>query len=225
MARPLICISSLRNYGVDSGSTRPGSRSGRRTGVAGDLTNYGKPPEMEELLNSLVRLRLPIVAVLGNHDYECGFGGRTDTHDDAGRDQASGRHRVRTRWRRLCRHQGFSRRLWRSALTSFGEPEVKAFVQAAIDEALKLERAMAQLRTAKRVGGASLRADRRHHSRERSPEIYPIWVAPVLRKSSTGTARTSCMAMRTMAHPMAKRPLEFPFTTSLSLSFRDKSRR
>ena len=40
--------------------------------VAGDLTNYGKPEEMEPLLNSLVRLRLPIVAVLGNHDYESG---------------------------------------------------------------------------------------------------------------------------------------------------------
>ena len=40
--------------------------------VAGDLTNYGKPQEMESLLNALVRIRLPIVAVLGNHDYESG---------------------------------------------------------------------------------------------------------------------------------------------------------
>ena len=43
--------------------------------IAGDLTNYGKPAEMEQLLNSLVRLRLPIVAVLGNHDYESGAQG------------------------------------------------------------------------------------------------------------------------------------------------------
>src|ERR1700758_556289 len=40
--------------------------------VAGDLTNYGQPAEMEPLINALVRLRVPIVAVLGNHDYECG---------------------------------------------------------------------------------------------------------------------------------------------------------
>src|SRR5512146_580541 len=40
--------------------------------LAGDLTNYGKPQEMETLLNVLVRLRIPIVAVLGNHDYESG---------------------------------------------------------------------------------------------------------------------------------------------------------
>src|SRR5438477_10939009 len=40
--------------------------------VAGDLTNYGQPDEMEPLLNVLVRLRLPTVVVLGNHDYESG---------------------------------------------------------------------------------------------------------------------------------------------------------
>src|ERR1700744_4646375 len=38
--------------------------------LAGDLTNFGKPEEMEPLLNVLVRLRLPVIVVLGNHDYE-----------------------------------------------------------------------------------------------------------------------------------------------------------
>src|SRR5438270_1047211 len=40
--------------------------------LAGDLTNYGKREEMESLLNALVRLRIPTIAVLGNHDYESG---------------------------------------------------------------------------------------------------------------------------------------------------------
>src|SRR5215831_8311733 len=40
--------------------------------VAGDLTNYGQPAEMEPLLNTLVRSRVPTIVVLGNHDYECG---------------------------------------------------------------------------------------------------------------------------------------------------------
>lgn len=40
--------------------------------VAGDLTNYGEPSEMEPLLNVVVRSRVPTIAVLGNHDYECG---------------------------------------------------------------------------------------------------------------------------------------------------------
>src|SRR5258708_19109926 len=38
--------------------------------LAGDLTNYGRPNEMEPLLNVLLRLRIPTIAVLGNHDYE-----------------------------------------------------------------------------------------------------------------------------------------------------------
>src|SRR5205085_12450833 len=38
--------------------------------LAGDLTNFGRPEEMEPLLNVLVRLRVPTIAVLGNHDYE-----------------------------------------------------------------------------------------------------------------------------------------------------------
>src|SRR5258708_8436100 len=40
--------------------------------LAGDLTNYGQPDEMEPLLNVVVRSRVPTVAVLGNHDYESG---------------------------------------------------------------------------------------------------------------------------------------------------------
>jgi len=36
------------------------------------LDNYGQPAEMEPLVNALVRLRVPTVAVLGNHDYESG---------------------------------------------------------------------------------------------------------------------------------------------------------
>src|ERR1700760_2096793 len=38
--------------------------------LAGDLTNYGKPEEMEPLLNAMVRVRIPTIAVLGNHDFE-----------------------------------------------------------------------------------------------------------------------------------------------------------
>ena len=38
--------------------------------LAGDLTNYGQPDEMEPLLNVIVRSRIPTIGVLGNHDYE-----------------------------------------------------------------------------------------------------------------------------------------------------------
>lgn len=140
--------------------------------VAGDLTNYGKPEEMEPLLNSLVRLRLPIIAVLGNHDYESGRQAElTRMMTDAGIKLLDG-----TAYERdgvgFAGTKGFPGGFGRGALTAFGEPEVKAFVQAAIDEALKLERAMSQLRTAKRVVllhyapiGDTIRGE--------APEIYP----------------------------------------------------
>ena len=119
--------------------------------LAGDLTNYGKPNEMEPLLNALVRVRVPIVAVLGNHDYESGceadlmkmlsnegikvLDGNIYERDGVG----------------FAGTKGFVGGFGRGVLTAFGEPEIKTFVRASIDEALKLERAMSQMRTQKRV--------------------------------------------------------------------------
>src|SRR5947199_9874364 len=40
--------------------------------LAGDLTNFGQPEEKEPILNAIVRLRVPTLAVLGKHDYESG---------------------------------------------------------------------------------------------------------------------------------------------------------
>jgi Icc-related predicted phosphoesterase len=140
--------------------------------VAGDFTNYGKPEEMEPLLTSLVRLRLPIIAVLGNHDYESGSQVELmRMMTEAGIKVLDG-----TAYERngvgFAGTKGFPGGFGRGALTAFGEPEVKAFVQAAIDEALKLERAMSQLRTAKRVVvlhyapiGDTIQGE--------APEIYP----------------------------------------------------
>lgn len=119
--------------------------------VAGDLTNYGQPSEMEPLVNVLVRLRVPIVAVLGNHDYESDRQGELmKMMSDEGIKVLDG-----TGYERdgvgFAGTKGFVGGFGRGVLTSFGEPEIKTFVRASIDEAMKLERAMSQLRTAKRV--------------------------------------------------------------------------
>ena len=47
--------------------------------------------------------------------------------------------------------KGFIGGFGRGVLTAFGEPEIKAFVRASVDEALKLERGLSQLRSKKRV--------------------------------------------------------------------------
>ncbi len=119
--------------------------------LAGDLTNYGQPDEMDSLLNVVVRSRIPTVAVLGNHDYE---GGR---QVELMRMMSSSGIKVLdgTAYERdgvgFAGTKGFVGGFGRGVLTAFGEAEIKQFVQASIDEALKLERAMAQLRTPKRV--------------------------------------------------------------------------
>src|SRR3954466_1691562 len=119
--------------------------------LAGDLTNYGKTSEMEPLLNVLVRLRVPIVAVLGNHDYESGQQEELmKMMIDEGIKLLDG-----TGYERdgvgFAGTKGFIGGFGRGALTAFGEPEIKRIVQATIDETLKLERAISQLRTEKRV--------------------------------------------------------------------------
>jgi Icc-related predicted phosphoesterase len=141
--------------------------------VAGDLTNYGQPAEMEPLLNLLVRVRVPTIVVLGNHDYECGkeqelmraltaagikvLDGSAYERDGVG----------------FAGTKGFVGGFGRGVLTAFGEPEVKTFVRASIDEALKLERALSQLRTPKRVVVLHYSPIAATVAGE-APEIYPF---------------------------------------------------
>jgi len=119
--------------------------------LAGDLTNYGQPAEMESLLNAIVRLRVPTVAVLGNHDYESGLEQelmRMMTAEGIKVLDGSAYERDGVGF---AGTKGFVGGFGRGVLTAFGEPEVKTFVRASIDEALKLERGLSQLRTSKRV--------------------------------------------------------------------------
>src|SRR5947209_1909752 len=140
--------------------------------AAGDLTNFGRPEEMEPLVNVLVRLRIPTIAVLGNHDYECGRESelmRMMTSEGIKVLDGTGYERDGVGF---AGTKGFVGGFGRGVLTAFGEPEIKTFVKASIDEALKLERAMSQLRTEKRVVVL-------HYSPiaatvvGESPEIYP----------------------------------------------------
>jgi Icc-related predicted phosphoesterase len=106
---------------------------------------------MEPLLNTLVRLRIPTVAVLGNHDYESEQQAelmRMMTAEGVKVLDGSAYERDGVGF---AGTKGFVGGFGRGVLTAFGEPEIKTFVRASIDEALKLERAMSQLRTTKRV--------------------------------------------------------------------------
>src|SRR5215471_6782034 len=119
--------------------------------LAGDLTNFGQVSEMEILLNALVRVRVPTIAVLGNHDYESGQEAELSRMmTSAGIKLLDG-----TGYERdgvgFAGTKGFVGGFGRGVLTAFGEKEIKAFVQASIDETMKLERALSMLRTEKIV--------------------------------------------------------------------------
>jgi len=119
--------------------------------LAGDVTNLGKTEEMESMLATFMRLRVPIVAVLGNHDFESG------KQDDLAKMMLAEGVKVLdgSGYERdgigFAGTKGFIGGFGRGVLTAFGEPEVKNFVQAAINETLKLERALSMLRTEKRI--------------------------------------------------------------------------
>jgi Icc-related predicted phosphoesterase len=120
--------------------------------LCGDLTDYGVEEEAVILARELkAAVRIPIVAVLGNHDYESGqsdlvcriltdigvrvLNGETCEIDGIG----------------IAGAKGFSGGFGRATLGAWGEPAIKQFVREAMDEAIKLETALSRLRTHSRV--------------------------------------------------------------------------
>jgi Icc-related predicted phosphoesterase len=113
--------------------------------IAGDLTDTGDEMEADILAGELKACTIPVVAVLGNHDYE------------------KGRHKlIRQALLKIGVHmldgeaivignvgfagvKGFGGGFDRQMLSFFGEGAMKAFVQEAVDEALHLDRALARL--------------------------------------------------------------------------------
>ena len=120
--------------------------------LAGDLTDYGTPDEARALVKDLAAaVRIPIVAVLGNHDFEAGA--EHEIH------QIMVDHGVCMLDGDTCEVQGvgfagvkgFAGGFGRRALGPWGEPIVKQFVHEAVNETLKLESALARLRTETKI--------------------------------------------------------------------------
>jgi Icc-related predicted phosphoesterase len=120
--------------------------------VAGDLTDYGLPEEARGLVKDLSAfVHIPVIAVLGNHDFESGAeqeirqilvdGGITVLDGDAHEVDGVGFAGVK----------GFAGGFGRGVLGPWGEQTVKMFVHEAVNETLKLESALARLRTEKKV--------------------------------------------------------------------------
>jgi len=113
--------------------------------ICGDLTDTGDEEEAKVLCEELKACTIPIVAVLGNHDYEKGrqkairqilqndhvhiLDGESVVIGDVG----------------FAGVKGFGGGFDKYMLSYFGENAMKAFVQEALDEELHLESALDQL--------------------------------------------------------------------------------
>ncbi len=119
--------------------------------MAGDLTNRGRPKEMERLLDELRAVSIPKIAVVGNHDHESDHTDllvqMMEAKDicvlDSSTCEIDGIGFVGTKG--FC--GGFADR----RLKVFGEKSLKTFIQTSIEEAIRLENALSELETERKV--------------------------------------------------------------------------
>lgn len=120
--------------------------------LTGDLTQRGLVAEYRAVVGELADVKIPIVAVLGNHDYEAG-----EVAEGSAVLRARGIHLLSGDSFQLNDRvgfagvKGFMGGFGRGTLTAFGEPETKAFVNATIAEVQALELALRGLATPSRV--------------------------------------------------------------------------
>jgi Icc-related predicted phosphoesterase len=178
-----VAASADVHFGPDSaGTLRPGFEGLERDAhvllLAGDLTKSGDPAEADVLALELRDLRLPVVAVLGNHDYH------SDRQDEvrgilegAGVRVLEGETaviEVGALTLGVAGVKGFGGGFTGSSGTEFGEPEMKAFIRHSRSLASTLEDALLE------VADADVRIALMHYSPVREtlqgepPEIFPF---------------------------------------------------
>jgi Icc-related predicted phosphoesterase len=119
--------------------------------LGGDLTDRGTPEEAQLLVKELAAARVPVVAVLGNHDCEAGHEDEVrQILCDSGVNMLDGES-CEIRGVGFAGVKGFIGGFGGRTLEPWGEATIKRLVHETIDEALKLESALAKLRTPQRV--------------------------------------------------------------------------
>ena len=142
--------------------------------LCGDLTNHGLPEEAQLLAQDLsLSVKIPVVAVLGNHDHESDHGAEVAAILGASGVQVLEGEACEVRGVGFAGTKGFGGGFGQRMLSPFGEPGVKRFVQEALQESLKLESALARLRTEHRFALLHYSPIAATVAGE-PPEIYPF---------------------------------------------------
>jgi Icc-related predicted phosphoesterase len=156
--RPLrIAATADLHYGKHSRGTLHDafaeiSRSADILLLCGDLTDYGLTEEAEELVADIrAAVRIPILAVLGNHDFESSQPEAiSKVLDDAGVNVLNG-EAIEIGGVGFAGITGFGGGFGRRMLNAWGELLIKQFVQESISHAVRLEQALGKLQTEKRI--------------------------------------------------------------------------
>ena len=142
--------------------------------LCGDLTDYGHAEEAEVLAEDIrTYCKVPILAVLGNHDYESGHVEEvTKIMEGAGVKMLDGDSTEigGVGFAGVC---GFGGGFGRYMLNAWGEPLIKDFAHEGVNQAMKLERALARLDTPKRVVITHY-APLKETVEGENPEIFPF---------------------------------------------------
>lgn len=152
----IAAVGDLHCSKTSQGSLQPVFAQAAQTAdvllLCGDLTDYGLPEEAHVLISELAAAeRLPIIAVLGNHDFEAGKQEEIKkVLTDAGVHVLDG-DGVVVHGVGFGGVKGYVGGFGDRALQAWGEPSLKALVHEASEEALKLERALSRLHVQRRV--------------------------------------------------------------------------
>jgi uncharacterized protein len=119
--------------------------------LCGDLTDTGKPKEAEILAEDLRACSIPIVGVLGNHDYESGQAEKVaDILKSAGVHLLDGQS-YEVDGVGFVGVKGFIGGFGRRMLSAFGEASIKTLVAESLNEAMRLENAMRTVKNERAV--------------------------------------------------------------------------
>lgn len=113
--------------------------------IAGDLTDTGDEVEAQVLAEELKAATVPVIAVLGNHDYEKGRHKLIRQIVQSDNVSVLNGEAIVAAGVGFAGVKGFGGGFDNHMLSMFGEGAMKAFVQEAVDEALHLDRALARL--------------------------------------------------------------------------------
>jgi Icc-related predicted phosphoesterase len=119
--------------------------------LAGDLTDHGLPEEAQVLIRELGGPKLPVLGVLGNHDFHGGQQVELVRIFAAAGIQILDGDNCEVLGVGFAGVKGFGGGFGRHTLEAWGEDGIKKFVYESVEEALKLEKALARLDADQRI--------------------------------------------------------------------------